>query len=176
MKVNSEAFAPLSETDDTWSGPVPELITVSVCVVPDVPWVIAGNDGSAGVRLTSGTAATPRAVQRKSLRTSRSIVRDLERRRECASARRQEVDADGTICVGSEHRPASIGFRKTRGVRPADGNGIDGEILTAAVNNGKHLGGAAGANRGAKICGGWKNLCGRAAHGLDGITRNGEAH
>lgn len=59
MKVNSEAFAPLSETDDTWSGPVPELITVSVCVVPDVPWVIAGNDGSAGVRLTSGTAATP---------------------------------------------------------------------------------------------------------------------
>src|SRR5207249_6327523 len=59
MNMNSEAFAPLSETDDTWSGPVPELITVSVCVVPDVPWVIAGNDGSAGVRLTSGTAATP---------------------------------------------------------------------------------------------------------------------
>lgn len=37
VKLNSEALTPLRETEETWSGAVPEFKTVSDCAAPDVP-------------------------------------------------------------------------------------------------------------------------------------------
>lgn len=57
--LNSEALAPLRETEETCRGAFPELTAVSVCGVLDVPWVVAGNDGIGGERLRAGTRAIP---------------------------------------------------------------------------------------------------------------------
>ncbi len=57
VKLNSEEFGPPRETEETWSGAVPELVTVSVCAAPDVPCVMVGNEGEAGEKVTIGPAA-----------------------------------------------------------------------------------------------------------------------
>jgi hypothetical protein len=59
VKLNSEALGPPRVTDETWRGAFPELMTVSVCTAPDVPCVIAGNEGVAGERVTPGPIVTP---------------------------------------------------------------------------------------------------------------------
>src|SRR5260370_38321319 len=59
VKLKSEGLGPPRATDETWRGAVPELMTVSVCTAPDVPWVIVGNAGAAGEKVTAVVVATP---------------------------------------------------------------------------------------------------------------------
>ena len=60
VKLKSEGLGPLRETEETCSGELPELMTVNVCIAPDVPCVIVGNEGTAGEKVTLGPApATP---------------------------------------------------------------------------------------------------------------------
>src|SRR5260370_42491534 len=59
VKLKYEGLGPLRETEETWSGAVPELITVSVWAAPEVPSVIVGNEGTVGEKVIAATGATP---------------------------------------------------------------------------------------------------------------------
>ncbi len=59
VKLKSEGLGPRRETEETWSGAVPELITVSVWAAPEVPSVIVGNEGTVGEKVIAATGATP---------------------------------------------------------------------------------------------------------------------
>ena len=59
VMLKSEELGPLRETEETCSGAVPELMTMSVWAIPDVPWVIVGKDGAAGEKEIAGVGATP---------------------------------------------------------------------------------------------------------------------
>src|SRR5258708_38844667 len=48
VKLKSEGLGPLRETEETWRGGVPKLMTVTVCTAPDVPCGIVRNEGAAG--------------------------------------------------------------------------------------------------------------------------------
>ena|SRR5215471_8882971 len=63
VRLNSEALGPLNDTEETCSAAFPELLTVTVCAVLDVPCVVAGKDGTAGEKLMAGTTAMPVPVR-----------------------------------------------------------------------------------------------------------------
>lgn len=65
VKLKSEGLGPLRETEETWSGAVPELITVSVWAAPEVPSVIVGNEGTVGEKVIAATGATPVPLRAK---------------------------------------------------------------------------------------------------------------
>ena len=58
-RLKSEGLGPPRTTDEMWRDVVPEFKTVSVCAPPEVPWVIVGNEGTAGEKVTPGPVATP---------------------------------------------------------------------------------------------------------------------
>jgi len=59
VKLNSEAFDPLTPTEENCSGAFPELVRVRVCAALEDPCVVAGNDGVAGEKVRAGTTAIP---------------------------------------------------------------------------------------------------------------------
>src|SRR5260370_37757699 len=57
VEVKSEGLGPLRETEEIWSGAVPELITVNVWAAPEVPSVIVGDEGTVGGKGSAAAGA-----------------------------------------------------------------------------------------------------------------------
>ena len=52
--MKSPLFAPPSTTEEIWSGPPPEFVTVTFCPVLVVPWVIAAKERLVDDKETAG--------------------------------------------------------------------------------------------------------------------------
>lgn len=80
------------------------------------------------------------------------------------------------VRIWCERCRASICLRKAGSICPDDRYGIDGQGLVTAVDDRKHPGWAAGANRdAAEVCGGWKDRRGRTAESLNWVARDGDS-
>ena len=67
-------------------------------------------------------------------------------------------------------------MRKAGSICPDDRYGTDGQGLVTVVDDRKHPGWAAGANRdAAEVCRGWKDRRGRAAESLNLVARDGDS-
>ena len=54
VRVKSPLFAPPRTTEEIWSGPPPELVTVTFCAVLDVPCVMAAKERLVDDKETAG--------------------------------------------------------------------------------------------------------------------------
>lgn len=59
VKLKSEGLGPPRETDEMCKVVLPELMTVNVCGALEAPWLVAGNDGADGEKVTAGAGAMP---------------------------------------------------------------------------------------------------------------------